>query len=183
MVGLAAGSTTAVLAQETTQTRSAVIAQEQAEKAKTLRPHQLNKGEQLMNKAEDILVNGGLHWHPFFENAYSGGRLHARRRLHASRQPVQPGGCAWQLLDPRLQASRGGIHRAPRLFHRRATLSRPWWMARRDTGRLLRHRDGHLEDDRTNYAFEQPYGSALFTIWPARKLLVLRGAWKCRGGR
>jgi len=29
------------------------------------------------------------------------------------------------------------------------------------------------KDDRTNYAFEQPHASALFTIWPARKLLKL----------
>jgi len=30
-------------------------------------------------------------------------------------------------------------------------------------------------DDRTNYLFNQPYGSALFTIFPSRRFLMLRG--------
>ena len=31
------------------------------------------------------------------------------------------------------------------------------------------------KDDRTNYLFQQPYGSALFTIFPTRRFLMLRG--------
>ena len=172
VVGLAAGSTTAVLAQETAQTRSAVIVQEQAEKAKILRPHQLNKGERLMNKAEDILVNGGLHWHPFMENSYSGGgfALGAGYMHHVS---------SYNLVDVRGSYSIRGYKRAeaefiaPRMFNRRATLSvLGGWRDATQVGFYGIGMDTSV-DDRTNYAFEEPYGSALFTIWPARKLLVL----------
>ncbi len=31
------------------------------------------------------------------------------------------------------------------------------------------------KDDRTNYLFQQPYGSALFTLFPTRRVLMLRG--------
>ena len=71
-----------------------------------------------MNKVEDITVNGGLHWHPFFESAYRGGgfALGAGYMHHVS---------SYNLLDVRGSYSIRGYKRAevefmaPRLFHRR----------------------------------------------------------------
>ena len=72
-----AGTATAAHAQEPAPaegaTREAVIEQEQAEKVKTLHPYVPARAEAIMNQAEDILQQGGLRWHPFFESAYSGG--------------------------------------------------------------------------------------------------------------
>ena len=44
------------------------------------------------------------------------------------------------------------------------------------------------KDDRTNYRFQQPYGSALFTLFPARRILMLRGGaelsqWSLKSGQ
>jgi hypothetical protein len=43
------------------------------------------------------------------------------------------------------------------------------------------------KDDRLNYDFDQPYGAATLTLWPARRLLMLRGGvelsrWSQRRG-
>src|SRR5262245_46694071 len=54
-------------------TREGAIEQKQAEKAQESHPYESNAGERWAKKAQDILEGGGLHWHPFFENAYSGG--------------------------------------------------------------------------------------------------------------
>ena len=55
------------------------------------------------------------------------------------------------------------------MFHRRGRAVGARRLARSDAGRLLRPRHRHVEDDRTNYLFQQPYGSALFTLFPARQ--------------
>ena len=70
-VAVVVGSDRNVQAQEPS--RAGQIEQEQAEKTKTLHPYPVSTGERIMNKVEDITVNGGLHWHPFFDNAYRGG--------------------------------------------------------------------------------------------------------------
>ena len=125
-------------------TREAAIEQEQAEKVQTLHPYVPSKGEALVNKAEDILVNGVPRWHPFFESAYSGGGFTLGAGLRASRQPVQPARCARQLHDPGLQARRSGVHRpAPVPPPRLVVGARR--LARGDTSGLLRHRDGHVD--------------------------------------
>ena len=69
-----AGAATPVVAQEPeATTREAAIEQAQAEKVKTLHPYVPGGLEGLLNRAEDILVNGVPRWHPFFESAYYGG--------------------------------------------------------------------------------------------------------------
>ena len=54
-------------------TRTAAIEREQAEKAKSLRPHAKNVVERVLERAEGVLAGGGLRWHPFFESTYPGG--------------------------------------------------------------------------------------------------------------
>ena len=116
----ASGFATAALAQEPT--RTGLIEQAQAEKVPTLHPYVVTAGERWMNKVEDITVNGGLHWHPYFESAYRGGgfTLGAGYMHHVS---------SYNLIDVRGSYTIKGYKRAevefmaPRLFQRRGSLS------------------------------------------------------------
>src|SRR5262245_58431442 len=73
LLAVAVGSTASVVAQQAPEpTRLEIIRQAQAEKVKSLHPYQLSRGEKLMNKVEDLTVNGGLHWHQFFDSSYHG---------------------------------------------------------------------------------------------------------------
>src|SRR5438132_942014 len=123
VVILAAGAATSVFAQDPeATTREAAIAQAQADKVPTLHQHVPDKGEALFNRAEDILVNGVPNWHPFFESAYYGGgfTLGAGYAHHVS---------PYNTLDVRGSYTVLGYKRieaeltAPRLFHRRGSLS------------------------------------------------------------
>ena len=73
IAALVVGTAGAAAAQETQPpTREQAIEQAQAEKDKDLHPVVLSKAEYWLDKAESILSDG-MKWHPFFENAYSGG--------------------------------------------------------------------------------------------------------------
>ena len=64
---------------------------------------------------------------------------------------------------------------APRMFNRRGTLSvLGGWREATQVG-FYGIGTNTSKDDRTNYLFQQPYGSALFTIFPTRRALMLRG--------
>ena len=53
-------------------TRVSVLERAQAEKATRLTPHVPNKAEKYLDYAESVLTTG-MHFHPFFDSAYSGG--------------------------------------------------------------------------------------------------------------
>jgi hypothetical protein len=53
--------------------RQAVIEQQQAAKDASLHPYAPNKAERIFQRVDTILEGGTLRWHPFLENAYSGG--------------------------------------------------------------------------------------------------------------
>ena len=121
-----AGTATAAHAQEPAPaegaTREAVIEQAQAEKDKSLHPYVPTRAEAIMDKAEDILQQGGLSWHPFFDSAYSGGGF----TLGAGyKRFVSP----YNTIDVRGSYTITGYKRieaefiAPRLFNRRGSLS------------------------------------------------------------
>jgi hypothetical protein len=187
VVVLAAGATTSVVAQEPEPaTREAAIEQAQTEKVKTLHPYVPGKVEALMNRAEDILVNGVPRWHPFFESAYYGGGFApgVGYAHHVS---------AYNMLDVRGSYSIRGYQRleaeftAPHLFHRRGELSvLAGW---REATQVAFYGVGPdtSKDDRTEYGFRQPRGLATLTFWPARRWLMLRGGlelsqWSLRPG-
>jgi hypothetical protein len=175
VVALAAGTATSVVAQEPERpTRQAAIEQEQAEKAKDLHPYVPSKAEALMNRAENILVNGVPSWHPFFESAdYGGGFTLGVGYAHH----VSP----YNLLDVRGSYTILGYKRveaefvAPRLFHRRGALSVLGGWREATQAAFYGLGMDTLKRDRTDFDFRQPYGSALLTLWPARRLLMLRG--------
>ena len=175
VVVLVAGTTTSVVAQEPeATTREAAIEQAQAEKVKTLHPYVPGKTEALMNRAEDILVNGVPRWHPFFESAYYGGgfTLGAGYAHHVS---------PYNLLDVRGSYTILGYKRieaeltAPRLFHRRGALSLVGGWREATQAAFYGLGMGTSKGDRTDFDFQQPYGSGTLTLWPARRLLILRG--------
>jgi surface antigen Omp85-like protein len=167
-------------------TREAAIEQEQAEKSKTLHPYVPGKFEAILNRAEGILVDGIPRWHPFLENAdYGGGITLGVGYAHH----VSP----YNLLDVRGSYTLLGYKlieaelTAPRLFHRRGSLSvlGGWREATQSAFYGLGMNTSTR--DRTNFDFQQPYGSALMTFWPTRKLLMLRGGvelsqWSLRSG-
>jgi hypothetical protein len=154
--------------------REAAIEQEQAAKVASLKPYQPAPGERWAQKAQDVLVNGGLKWHPFFENAYAGGGF----TLGAGfMQPVS----AFNRVDARGSWTFLGYKRAeveftaPRLFHRRGSLSvLGGWREATQVG-FYGLGPNTSKDDATNYAFQQPYASGLVEFWPTRRLLMLAG--------
>src|SRR5258706_13088730 len=73
-VTLVAGTATAALAQTPDpDTRRAAIEREQTEKASSLHPYVPSRAEKLITEVENTFVNSTTMWHPYFENAYSGG--------------------------------------------------------------------------------------------------------------
>jgi outer membrane protein assembly factor BamA len=64
---------------------------------------------------------------------------------------------------------------APRIFKRRGQLSiLGGWREATQVG-FYGLGMNTTTDDRSNYLFQQPYGSALLTLFPARKILMVRG--------
>jgi hypothetical protein len=161
-------------AQEAPATRQALIEQAQAEKVPTLRPYTPGTAERVFEQADALILGGTLKWHPFFNNAYSGGgfTLGAGRAFF-----VGP----YNLIDVRGSYTIKSYKRieaefvAPRLFGRRGHLSvLGGWREATQVGFFGVGPDTQQES-RSNYLFRQPYGSALLTFFPTRKLLMLRG--------
>jgi hypothetical protein len=162
-------------AQEPAQeSREAVVERAQAQKAQTLRPYTPGGLERVVTNVENTLINGVAKWHPFLENAYAGGgfALGAGYRQHTS---------PYSFVDTRGSVSLSGYKLveaefvSPRLFHRRGALSvRGGWREATQVGFYGLGTNSSLED-RTNFAFEQPYASARLTLWPTRRLLMVRG--------
>jgi hypothetical protein len=167
-------------------TREAAIEQAQAEKVKTLHPYVVTTGERLMARAEAILQGGAVKWHPFFENAYAGGGF-AFGVGYADY--VSP----YSFVDVRGSYTASGYKRAeaefvtPRLFHRRGSLSilGGWREATEVAFYGLGTNTTNVR--RLNYDFERPYASALLTVRPTRRNLMVRGGieftqWKEQPG-
>jgi len=170
------GATTSLAAQEPEPaTREALIEQAQTEKAGSLHPHVPDKGEALFNRAEDIVMNGVPHWHPYFESAYYGGgfTLGAGYAHHVS---------AYNMLDVRGSYTILGYKRieaeltAPRLFHRRGSLSLLGGWREATQAAFYGFGMQTSLDDRADFDFRQPYASATLTLRPTRRLLMLQGA-------
>ena len=166
--------------------RQAAIEQEQAAKVPNLHPYEPNKGERIFNHIDTVLLGGQLRWHPFFESAYSGGgfTLGVGHINYLS---------AYNYIDVRGSYTITGYKRveaefvAPRIFKRRGQLSvLGGWREATQVG-FFGIGTNTSKDDRTNYLFQQPYGSALLTLFPARRYLMLRGGaeytrWKQEPG-
>jgi len=187
VVALAIGAATSVVAQEPEpQTREAAIEQAQAERVKDLHPYVPGKMEALLNRAEDILVNGVPSWHPDFTSAYYGGgfTLGAGYAHHVS---------PYSMIDVRGSYTVLGYKRfeaeftSPRLFHRRGALSLVGGWREATQAAFYGIGMDTSTGNRTNFDFQQPYGSGTLTLRPTRRLLMLRGGlelsrWSQRHG-
>jgi hypothetical protein len=155
-------------------TREAAIEQQQAVKLSTLKPYTANKAEAIFNKFDAVLAGTQLRWHPFFENAYSGGgfTLGVGHATYVS---------AFNFVDVRGSYTVSNYKRieaefvAPRMFNRRAKLSVLGGWREATQVSFFGLGMSASTDDETNYLFNQPYGSALFTIFPTRRIWTLRG--------
>ena len=154
--------------------RQAAIEQEQAAKVPNLQPYKPNKVEAYFERFDAVLAGGTPRWHPFFENAYSGGgfTLGLGKATYLG---------AYNYLDVRGSWTFSNYKRveaefvAPRLFNRRGHLSvLGGWRDATQVGFYGVGTDTSV-DDRTNYRFKQPYASTLLTVFPTRKVLMLRG--------
>jgi hypothetical protein len=163
---------TTVRAQDT---REAEIAKAKAEKAKALHPYGPSKAETYIDRAENLMLTGGLHWHPFFDSAYAGGgfTLGAGYRRFVS---------SYNTVDLRGSITFSGYKRieaeflAPRLFDRRGVLSViGGWREATQVGFYGIGTGSTSRDDRANYSFTQPYVSGRLEVWPTRKWFVLGG--------
>ena len=154
--------------------RQAAIEQEQAAKVPQLHPYTPNKVEKYFERFDAVIAGGTLKWHPFFESAYSGGgfTLGLGRANYVS---------AYNFIDARASWTFSNYKRAevefvaPRLFNRRGHLSLlGGWREATQVG-FYGVGNETDPDDKSNYLFQQPYGSALLTLFPSRKVLMLQG--------
>jgi hypothetical protein len=174
-LALIVGAATTAFAQTSEpDTRQAAVEAAQTEKAKTLHPYVPSRTERLITQVENAVVNGTTTWHPFFQNAYRGGgfALGAGYLRHVS---------PFNFVDVRGSYSVAGYtlaeaeFAAPRLFHRRGELSViGGWRDATQVGFYGIGTDTSVTD-RANYAFEQPYAGARMTVWPTRRLFMMRG--------
>jgi hypothetical protein len=159
------------------ESRVALIEQQQAEKAATLAPAKPDKVEAYVTRISDIFLGGQMHWHAFFQNAYSGGGF----TLGAGyTQFVSPN----NTLDMRGSITPTGYKRveaefiAPGLFERRATLSAiGGWREATQVG-FYGFGMTSTADARVNYSFQQPYASTTLNVRPARNAFFARGTFE-----
>jgi hypothetical protein len=172
---LGVGAAAPAIAQEPgAPTREAAIEQEQAEKAKNLHPYIPNKAEALLNRAEGILTNGVPRWHPYFESAYYGGGFTfgaGYTHFVSPYNTVDVRGSYTILGYKRVEAE----FAAPRLFQRRGSLSVVGGWREATQAAFYGYGMDTSKDDRANFEFRQPYGAATLTLWPTRRLWMLRG--------
>jgi hypothetical protein len=169
-------------------TREAEITQAKLEKAKELHPFKPGRAEQVLDRAEDLLLSGDLHWHPFFESAYAGGGFTlgaGYRRFVSSYDTIDLRGSITFSGYKRIEAE----YLVPRLFDRRGKLSIiGGWREATQVGFYGFGTGSTSHDDRVNYGFRQPYGAARFELWPTRRVFVIGAGfelskWDQRPGR
>jgi hypothetical protein len=154
--------------------RVGLIEQQQAEKAAALTPAKPGAAEAYVTRISDAFLSGKMHWHAFFQNAYSGGGF----TLGAGyTQFVSPN----NTLDVRGSLTFIGYKRieaeyiAPNLFGRRATFNAfGGWREATQVG-FYGFGMASTVDARTNYSFQQPAASAALLVRPARNPFFVRG--------
>ena len=100
-----------------------------------------------------------MHWHPFFNSAYSGGGFTLGAGYATFVSPTTPSTCAAASRSPATSGLESEF-RAPRLFDRRGVLSvLGGWREATQVGFYGIGTGNTSIDDRANYSFRQPYGA------------------------
>jgi hypothetical protein len=166
-------SARAVQAQDVA-SRAALIEEAEKTKSENLSPAEPGRAEAYVARLSDAFLSGNLHWHAFWQNAYSGGgfTVGAGYLRHVS---------SYNLLDVRGSITPSGYKRleaqfiAPELFERRGTLSvLGGWREATQVGFYGLGATSH-PDPRVNYGFTQPYLGATLEVFPTGKYFVVRG--------
>jgi hypothetical protein len=159
------------------QTRTGLIEQQQAEKAASMRIAKPDKAEAYVTRISDVFLAGQMHWHTFFHSAYSGGGF----TMGAGYTQFVG---STNTLDTRGSITFTGYKRlesefiAPNLFGRRATFSAiGGWREATQVGFYGIGMTSNV-DARSNYSFQQPYGSATLSVRPARDWFFVQGAFE-----
>ncbi len=169
------------------ETRQTITVNAVEEKAKSLHPYQVTIAEKVFTQLERRFTNEAIRWHLNFEGPYRGSGFApgVGYMFHPS---------AYSSLDVRGSYSVRSYKLAeaefisPRLFARRGELTvLGGW---RDATEVAFYGLGMntATGDRANYGFEQPFGSALLTIRPTRRLFLVRGGfeasrWDLKAGK
>src|SRR3954467_13239111 len=158
--------------------RTEALEQAKATKSTALGEYRPGPVESAIDRAEDLLLTGRLHVHPFFTSAYSGGGF------------TLGGGYityvgSYNTLDTRGSITLTGYKRiesefiAPRLFNRRARLSLlGGWREATQVGFYGIGTANTSSDDRANYNFSQPYADATLEVRPTRRYFVVTGEFE-----
>jgi hypothetical protein len=157
--------------------RQTIIVNATDEKARSLYPYGVTFGEKVFDVIERRLNNQAVRWHPFLENAYRGGGFAAGAGYMFHPSP-------YSSLDVRGSYSIRSYKLAeaefisPRLFDRRGELTvLGGWRDATEVG-FYGIGMNTSSGDRANFGFEQPFGSALLTIRPTRRWLMVRGGFE-----
>lgn len=157
--------------------REAAIAQAESEKAARLSPAAPGKAEAYVRRLSDMFLTQQGHWHPFWQNAYSGGGFTLGAGYATYISP-------YNVLDVRGSLTFSGYKRieteliAPGLFAQRGTLTLlGGWREATEVG-FYGLGMSTSKDNRANYSFQQPYASAHLEVFPARQLFFVRGAFE-----
>jgi len=154
--------------------RAALIEQAEQAKLDALAPAAPGKAEAYVARISDTFLSGQMHWHAFWQNAYSGGgfTVGAGYLRHVSRV---------QLIDARFSVTPSGYKRieaeflAPELFARRGNLSVLGGWREATQVNFFGVGKGTTTEDLTNYGFTRPYLSANLEVFPTRNLFVVGG--------
>jgi hypothetical protein len=154
--------------------RAAAIAQAESAKAEHLTPAAPGKAEAYVARISDIFLSGQMHWHAFWQNAYSGGgfTLGAGYTKFVS---------SYNTVDVRGSVTFSGYKRmeaeflAPQVFGRRGTLSVLGGWREATAVNFFGIGQTTTQENLVNYGFTQPYLSANLEVFPARKLFTVAG--------
>lgn len=174
---LVMGAATTALAQAPEpEDRQTISDNAAADKAKMLVPYEVTLAEKVLTNVENHFTNQTIHWHPFLQNAYQGGfAAGAGYMFHPSAYSSLDVRGSYSIRDYKLGEAQ---FIAARLFDRRGELSvLGGW---RDATQVAFYGLGMntSSGDRTDWGFEEPYGSALLTIRPTRERFMLRGGFE-----
>jgi hypothetical protein len=155
-------------------TRTELIEQAEQAKAEKLQPAHPGKAEAYVARISDAFLSGQMHWHAFWQNAYSGGgfTVGAGYTRYVS---------AYNLLDVRGSITPSGYKRleaeflAPDLFKRRGSLSVLGGWREATAVSFYGLGPTSKPEQQVNYGFQQPYLSARLEVFPTRGPLVVRG--------
>jgi hypothetical protein len=179
-IALVIGAATTALAQSSEpqpETRQSIFENAADEKAKSLHPYVITTAEKVVTRIERRFTNQVIRWHPYLQSAYRGGGFAVGLGYMFHPSP-------YSTLDARGSYSINSYTLAEaefiqsRLFDRRGELTvHGGW---RDATEVPFYGFGMKtsSDDRANYGFEQPFGSALLTFRPTRRLFMVRGGFE-----